>query len=92
MGIPFHALKAGAFQYDKKCGKINKEYMLCKREEGDPRKCLEYNVKVTDCAADFYKSVENHFYKLKILYHFIELFQMHVQKLFWILLNVLNIT
>jgi NADH dehydrogenase (ubiquinone) 1 alpha subcomplex subunit 8 len=55
--IPSHALKAGAFQYAKQCGDINREYMLCKKEENDPRKCLKYSHKVSDCAADFYTNV-----------------------------------
>ena len=55
LGVPAHALKAGAFQYAKQCNPINQEYMLCKAEEADPRKCLKYGAKVSDCAANFYK-------------------------------------
>jgi len=58
LGIPSHALKAGAFQYEARCGLANKSYMLCKKENGgDPRKCLKENIQVADCASNFYKAV-----------------------------------
>ena len=53
--MPFHALKAAAFQYAQQCKNINYEYMLCKKEEGDPRKCLKYGTRVSDCASNFFK-------------------------------------
>jgi len=56
LGVPSHALKAAAFQYSRQCGATNQQYMLCKRESfDDPRKCLDYGEKVSDCAAEFYK-------------------------------------
>jgi len=58
LGLPSHALKAGAFQYEARCGLANKNFMLCKRENGgDPRKCLKENNMVADCASNFYKAV-----------------------------------
>uniref|UniRef100_A0A6F9DM32 NADH dehydrogenase [ubiquinone] 1 alpha subcomplex subunit 8 n=1 Tax=Phallusia mammillata TaxID=59560 RepID=A0A6F9DM32_9ASCI len=60
LGVPSHALKAAAFQYAVQCGNINQEYMLCKKEELDPRKCLKYSHNVSDCAAKFYKTVTDH--------------------------------
>ena len=57
LGIPGHALKAGAFQYANQCNPVNQQYKLCKAEEGDPRRCLKYGNDVSDCAANFYKYV-----------------------------------
>ena len=33
--------------------------MLCKNEEGDPRKCLEYNKKLSLCGNDFFRKVKD---------------------------------
>ena len=55
LGVPAHALKAGAFQYAKQCNSVNQEYMLCKFETQDPRRCLKYGHDVSDCAANFFK-------------------------------------
>lgn len=57
LGVPEHALKAAAYQYAESCDSVNKEYMLCKKEEGDPRKCLKYGDKVSVCAEEFFKKV-----------------------------------
>jgi NADH dehydrogenase (ubiquinone) 1 alpha subcomplex subunit 8 len=35
-----------------------KEFMLCKAEENDPRKCLEYNKKLSFCANEFFHKVK----------------------------------
>jgi len=59
LGVPSHALKAGAFQYAKVCEQVNKEFRLCKMEEGDPRRCLAENIAVADCAEDFFVKVSN---------------------------------
>lgn len=55
LGVPEHALKAAAYQYAESCDSVNKEFMLCKKEEGDPRKCLKYGDKVSVCAEEFFK-------------------------------------
>lgn len=34
-----------------------KDYMLCSKEEKDPRKCLDYNKQVSYCANDFFSKV-----------------------------------
>jgi NADH dehydrogenase (ubiquinone) 1 alpha subcomplex subunit 8 len=35
-----------------------KEFMLCRNEERDPRKCLEYNKDVSKCALEFFNKVK----------------------------------
>lgn len=37
----------------------SKEFMLCKAEEKDPRKCLKYNKELSACAAKFFNEVKN---------------------------------
>jgi len=51
-------LKAGAFHLGKECEAINNEFMLCKDEENDPRKCLGEGKAVTKCALNFFRKVK----------------------------------
>ncbi|KAI2659995.1 NADH dehydrogenase [ubiquinone] 1 alpha subcomplex subunit 8 [Labeo rohita] len=51
-------LKAAAHHYGSQCDKANKEFMLCRWEEKDPRKCLKEGRKVNEqikgnCAESF---------------------------------------
>ena len=41
--------------------KINnsKEFMLCSQEEADPRKCLQYNKELSNCATEFFSKVKD---------------------------------
>eukprot|EP00061_Rhincodon_typus_P015877 g43799.t1 len=48
-------LKAAAHHYGSQCDKPNKEFMLCRWEEKDPRKCLQEGKKVNECALDFFR-------------------------------------
>lgn len=48
-------LKAAAHHYGAQCDKPNKEFMLCRWEEKDPRKCLDEGRKVNDCALNFFR-------------------------------------
>lgn len=48
-------LKAAAHHYGSQCDKANKEFMLCRWEEKDPRKCLKEGRKVNDCALNFFR-------------------------------------
>lgn len=50
-------LKAAAHHYGSQCDKPNKEFMLCRWEEKDPRKCLEEGRKVNECALNFFRYV-----------------------------------
>jgi len=58
LNVTSPALKAAAVHFGKYCNKQNNEYMLCKTEEKDPRKCLRYNKEVSYCALDFYEKIK----------------------------------
>ncbi|XP_004074874.1 NADH dehydrogenase [ubiquinone] 1 alpha subcomplex subunit 8 [Oryzias latipes] len=51
-------LKAAAHHYGSQCDKANKEFMLCRWEEKDPRKCLEEGRKVNECALNFFRQIK----------------------------------
>uniref|UniRef100_A0A671FTC2 NADH dehydrogenase [ubiquinone] 1 alpha subcomplex subunit 8 n=3 Tax=Rhinolophus ferrumequinum TaxID=59479 RepID=A0A671FTC2_RHIFE len=53
-------LKAAAHHYGAQCDKPNKEFMLCRWEEKDPRRCLEEGKLVNKCALDFFKQIKRH--------------------------------
>ena len=48
-------LKAAAHHFGSQCDAPNKEFMLCRWEEKDPRKCLEEGRKVNACALNFFR-------------------------------------
>lgn len=48
-------LKAAAHHYGSQCDKPNKEFMLCRWEEKDPRKCLNEGRKINECALNFFR-------------------------------------
>lgn len=56
------ALKAGAFHFAKSCELENNEFVLCRRELNDPRKCLAEGKVVTNCALNFFKKVKESCY------------------------------
>lgn len=41
------------------CSTVRQEYMLCIREERDPRKCLREGRDVSDCAFEFFGLVKS---------------------------------
>ncbi|KAJ8035676.1 NADH dehydrogenase [ubiquinone] 1 alpha subcomplex subunit 8 [Holothuria leucospilota] len=41
----------------RQCDKANKEFMLCKAEEEDPRKCLREGKEVSRCAFAFFNQI-----------------------------------
>ncbi|XP_072020032.1 NADH dehydrogenase [ubiquinone] 1 alpha subcomplex subunit 8-like [Amphiura filiformis] len=51
-------LLAGAHHLGRQCQKANQEFMLCKEEEKDPRKCLKEGREVTRCVTDFFNTVK----------------------------------
>ncbi|XP_026154148.1 NADH dehydrogenase [ubiquinone] 1 alpha subcomplex subunit 8 [Mastacembelus armatus] len=51
-------LKAAAHHYGSQCDKPNKEFMLCRWDEKDPRKCLEEGRKVNECALNFFRQIK----------------------------------
>merc|ERR1712055_396492 len=56
IGLP--ALRAGAFHCGKQCENVNNEFMLCRQEEKDPRKCIDEGKAVTSCALGFFRQVK----------------------------------
>ena len=53
-------LKAAAHHYGSQCDRPNKEFMLCRWEEKDPRKCLREGRQVNQCALDFFRKIKVH--------------------------------
>ncbi|XP_037548554.1 NADH dehydrogenase [ubiquinone] 1 alpha subcomplex subunit 8 [Nematolebias whitei] len=51
-------LKASAHHYGFQCDKPNKEFMLCRWEEKDPRKCLQEGKMVNECALNFFRQIK----------------------------------
>ncbi|CAL4093942.1 unnamed protein product, partial [Meganyctiphanes norvegica] len=56
IGLP--ALRAGAFHCGKQCENQNNEFMLCRQEEKDPRKCIDEGKAVTSCALNFFRQIK----------------------------------
>lgn len=59
LGYPY--LKAGAQHLGKYCEPQNNEFMLCRFETDDPRKCLRDGANVTDCTLEFFSKVSFYF-------------------------------
>jgi len=57
------ALKAGAVHFGQYCDHESKEFMLCRDEEGDPRRCLKEGKEVTACALEFFRHVKKFCYE-----------------------------
>lgn len=51
-------LLSSAMWLGKYCDNQCKDFMLCRKEEMDPRKCLTESNEVTDCGLDFFKKVK----------------------------------
>lgn len=56
------ALRAGASHFGKYCDIESKEFMLCRGEEHDPRKCLKEGKAVTECGLEFYRLLKGNCY------------------------------
>jgi len=52
-------LKAASFFLGKQCEAENNEFMLCRGEEKDPRKCLKEGKAVTACSLKFFQMVKS---------------------------------
>ncbi|XP_042214304.1 NADH dehydrogenase [ubiquinone] 1 alpha subcomplex subunit 8-like [Homarus americanus] len=52
------ALRAAAFHLGKACENENSEFMLCRREEKDPRKCIDEGKAVTACSLSFFRKIK----------------------------------
>lgn len=51
-------LQAGAYHVGKFCHEESKEFMLCRDEEKDPRKCIQEGKMVTSCALEFFQRMK----------------------------------
>ncbi|XP_047513142.1 NADH dehydrogenase [ubiquinone] 1 alpha subcomplex subunit 8-like [Pieris napi] len=51
-------LHAGSFHLGKYCEEVNNEFMLCRFEEKDPRKCINEGKAVTACTLEFFRKVK----------------------------------
>nr|XP_025039257.1 NADH dehydrogenase [ubiquinone] 1 alpha subcomplex subunit 8 [Pelodiscus sinensis] len=60
VSVSTSVLKAAAHHYGSQCDKPNKEFMLCRWEEKDPRKCLKEGKEVNKCALDFFRKIKAH--------------------------------
>ncbi|XP_038012376.1 NADH dehydrogenase [ubiquinone] 1 alpha subcomplex subunit 8 isoform X1 [Motacilla alba alba] len=60
VAVSSSVLKAAAHHYGSQCDRPNKEFMLCRWEEKDPRKCLWEGRQVNQCAIDFFRSIRTH--------------------------------
>ncbi|XP_031620697.1 NADH dehydrogenase [ubiquinone] 1 alpha subcomplex subunit 8 [Contarinia nasturtii] len=56
------ALRAGAFHLGKYCQDTFNEFMLCRSEENDPRKCLKEGRDVTNCSFEFFRLIKKSCY------------------------------
>ncbi len=52
-------LRAGAMHLGKVCEAQNNEFIMCRNELNDPRKCLDEGKEVTSCALDFFQKVSD---------------------------------
>ncbi len=50
-------LKAGAHHLGKYCEPQNNEFMLCRQETDDIRKCVKDGKQVTSCSLEFFSKV-----------------------------------
>ncbi|CAI9724452.1 Hypothetical predicted protein [Octopus vulgaris] len=53
-------LRAGSLYYGKYCDYQCKEFMLCRDETNDPRRCLNEGKEVTRCGFEFFSKVKTH--------------------------------
>ncbi|CAF4208433.1 unnamed protein product [Rotaria socialis] len=59
VNISSPALRAGSFHLAKYCDSQFKEFMLCRQEEQDPRKCVKEGKEVSLCSIDFFRQVRD---------------------------------
>nr|XP_033337393.1 NADH dehydrogenase [ubiquinone] 1 alpha subcomplex subunit 8 [Megalopta genalis] len=58
--VSYPFLQAASFYIGKKCEWDNNEFMLCKQETKDARKCIQEGRKVTACALEVFRGIKNH--------------------------------
>jgi NADH dehydrogenase (ubiquinone) 1 alpha subcomplex subunit 8 len=60
LNVSAPVLRAAAHQMGKYCDTESKEFMLCRREEKDPRKCMQEGKAVTNCGVSFLMKMKEH--------------------------------
>ncbi|XP_014232086.1 NADH dehydrogenase [ubiquinone] 1 alpha subcomplex subunit 8 [Trichogramma pretiosum] len=60
INLTFPTLQAAAHHLGKYCEWKNHEFMLCKVEEEDPRKCVKEGKDVTACSLEFFQKIKKH--------------------------------
>ncbi|VVC33519.1 NADH dehydrogenase [ubiquinone] (complex I), alpha subcomplex, subunit 8 [Cinara cedri] len=55
-------LRAAAHHIGKYCLEVNDEFMMCKEDTNDPRKCLNEGKAVTSCALEFFRKLKGNCY------------------------------
>jgi len=63
LNVTSAVMRAAAHQMGKYCDNESKEFMLCRQEEQDPRKCLKEGKAVTACGVDFLMKMKQHCHK-----------------------------
>ena len=51
-------LIGSAHHYGRYCGQENDDFMGCRIDNKDPRKCIEEGKRVTKCAMDFFQKIK----------------------------------
>ncbi|KZC11365.1 PREDICTED: NADH dehydrogenase [ubiquinone] 1 alpha subcomplex subunit 8 [Dufourea novaeangliae] len=60
INVSWPLLQAASFYIGKKCEWDNNEFMLCKQETKDPRKCIQEGKNVTACALGVFQGIKKH--------------------------------
>ncbi|XP_077286372.1 NADH dehydrogenase [ubiquinone] 1 alpha subcomplex subunit 8 [Arctopsyche grandis] len=58
VNLSTNTLRAASFHLGKYCESKNNEFMLCRDELKDPRKCLKEGREVTSCSLDFFRQMK----------------------------------
>ncbi|XP_043668201.1 NADH dehydrogenase [ubiquinone] 1 alpha subcomplex subunit 8 isoform X1 [Vespula pensylvanica] len=60
INLTYPILQAASFYVGKKCEWQSNEFMLCREEEKDARRCINEGKALTACALDFFKQLKKH--------------------------------
>ena len=60
INVSWPVLQAASVYIGKKCEWHNNEFMLCRQETEDPRKCINEGKNVTACAMEVFRGIKKH--------------------------------
>ncbi|RLU24582.1 hypothetical protein DMN91_002671 [Ooceraea biroi] len=60
LNVSWPVLQSASVYIGKACEGCNNEFMLCRQEENDPRKCINEGKEVTACALKVLKQMKKH--------------------------------